>query len=63
MSSIWDMVVGHDEAVAMLKDAVDCGPGHPRLAVHRPPRDRPSSTRRARVFAAALNCPAGGDGT
>jgi DNA polymerase-3 subunit delta' len=61
MSSIWDLVVGHDEAVAMLKEAV-AG----RRVTHAwlftgPPGIGKLHT--ARVFAAALNCPAGGDGT
>src|SRR4029453_2061228 len=59
--SIWDSVVGHDEAVAMLKEAVA-----PERVTHAwlftgPPGIGKLHT--ARVFAAALNCPAGGDGT
>jgi DNA polymerase III subunit delta' len=61
MASIWDQVVGHDEEVAVLREAVASGrvvhawlfagpPGVGKLHV-------------ARVFAAALNCPNGGDGT
>ena len=59
--SVWDGVVGHAEAVATLREAVASGrvthawlftgpPGIGKLYV-------------ARVFAAALNCPAGGDGS
>jgi DNA polymerase-3 subunit delta' len=61
MTSVWDQVVGHEEEVAVLREAVDSGrvihawlfigpPGVGKLHV-------------ARVFAAALNCPSGGDGT
>jgi DNA polymerase III subunit delta' len=60
-SSVWDGVVGHAAAVAALREAVESGrvthawlfagpPGTGKLYV-------------ARVFAAALNCPAGGDGS
>jgi DNA polymerase III subunit delta' len=61
MSSIWDMVVGHDEAVAMLKDAVAGGRVTHAWLFTGPPGIGKLHT--ARVFAAALNCPAGGDGT
>jgi DNA polymerase III subunit delta' len=61
MASVWDQVVGHEEEIAVLREAVDSGrvihawlfigpPGVGKLHV-------------ARVFAAALNCPSGGDGT
>ena len=61
MSSIWDMVVGHDEAGARLKDAVAGG-----RVTHAWLFTGPAGIGKlhtARVFAAALNCPAGGDGT
>ncbi len=61
MPSVWDQVVGHAEEVAALREALASDrvihawlfagpPGVGKLHV-------------ARVFAAALNCPAGGDGT
>jgi DNA polymerase-3 subunit delta' len=59
--SIWDSVVGHDEAVAMLKDAVAGGRVTHAWLFTGPPGIGKLHT--ARVFAAALNCPAGGDGT
>ncbi|HEV3503932.1 MAG TPA: DNA polymerase III subunit delta' [Actinomycetes bacterium] len=61
MSSIWDMVVGHDEAVAMLKEAVASERVTHAWLFTGPPGIGKLHT--ARVFAAALNCPAGGDGT
>jgi DNA polymerase-3 subunit delta' len=59
--SIWDMVVGHDEAVAMLKEVVAGGRVTHAWLFTGPPGIGKLHT--ARVFAAALNCPAGGDGT
>jgi DNA polymerase-3 subunit delta' len=59
--SIWDSVVGHDEAVAMLKEAVAGGRVTHAWLFTGPPGIGKLHT--ARVFAAALNCPAGGDGT
>ena len=61
MSSIWDLVVGHDEAVAMLKEAVAAERVTHAWLFTGPPGIGKLHT--ARVFAAALNCPAGGDGT
>ena len=60
-TSIWDTVVGHDEAVAMLKDAVAGDRVTHAWLFTGPPGIGKLHT--ARVFAAALNCPAGGDGT
>ena len=59
--SIWDMVVGHDEAVAMLKEAVASERVTHAWLFTGPPGIGKLHT--ARVFAAALNCPSGGDGT
>jgi DNA polymerase III delta' subunit len=59
--SIWDMVVGHDEAVAMLKEVVAGERVTHAWLFTGPPGIGKLHT--ARVFAAALNCPAGGDGT
>jgi DNA polymerase-3 subunit delta' len=59
--SIWDLVVGHDEAVAMLKEAVAGERVTHAWLFTGPPGIGKLHT--ARVFAAALNCPAGGDGT
>jgi DNA polymerase III subunit delta' len=59
--SIWDMVVGHDEAVAVLKEAVAGERVTHAWLFTGPPGIGKLHT--ARVFAAALNCPAGGDGT
>jgi DNA polymerase III subunit delta' len=61
MSSIWDMVVGHDEAVSMLKEAVASERVTHAWLFTGPPGIGKLHT--ARVFAAALNCPDGGDGT
>jgi DNA polymerase III subunit delta' len=61
MSSIWDLVAGHDEAVAMLKEAVASERVAHAWLFTGPPGIGKLHT--ARVFAAALNCPAGGDGT
>jgi DNA polymerase III subunit delta' len=58
---IWDMVVGHDEAVAVLEEAVAGGRVTHAWLFTGPPGIGKLHT--ARVFAAALNCPAGGDGT
>jgi DNA polymerase III subunit delta' len=58
---IWDMVVGHDEAVAMLEEAVAGDRVAHAWLFTGPPGIGKLHT--ARVFAAALNCPAGGDGT
>ena len=60
-TSIWDTVVGHDEAVAMLKEAVAGDRVTHAWLFTGPPGIGKLHT--ARVFAAALNCPAGGDGT
>jgi DNA polymerase-3 subunit delta' len=59
--SIWDLVVGHDEAVATLKEAVAGDRVTHAWLFTGPPGIGKLHT--ARVFAAALNCPAGGDGT
>jgi DNA polymerase III subunit delta' len=59
--SIWDLVVGHDEAVAVLKEAVASERVIHAWLFTGPPGIGKLHT--ARVFAAALNCPAGGDGT
>jgi DNA polymerase-3 subunit delta' len=60
-TSIWEMVVGHDEAVAVLKEVVASERvTHAWLFVGPPGIGK---LHTARVFAAALNCPAGGDGT
>ncbi len=59
--SIWDQVVGHDDAVAVLRDAVESGRVvHAWLFVGPPGVGK---LHAARVFAAALNCPNGGDGS
>jgi DNA polymerase III subunit delta' len=60
-ASVWDLVVGHDEAVAMLKEAVVGQRVTHAWLFTGPPGIGKLHT--ARVFAAALNCPAGGDGT
>jgi DNA polymerase-3 subunit delta' len=61
MASVWDRVVGHTEPVALLRDAVmGDRVGHAWLFTG------PGGVGKvhvAQVFAAALNCPAGGDGT
>jgi DNA polymerase III subunit delta' len=59
--SIWELVVGHDEAVAVLKEAVAAERVTHAWLFTGPPGIGKLHT--ARVFAAALNCPAGGDGT
>jgi DNA polymerase-3 subunit delta' len=58
---IWELVVGHDEAVAMLEEAVAGARVTHAWLFTGPPGIGKLHT--ARVFAAALNCPAGGDGT
>ncbi|HZD02279.1 MAG TPA: DNA polymerase III subunit delta' [Actinomycetes bacterium] len=61
MASIWNQVVGHADAVAVLRDAVSSGRvAHAWLFVGPPGVGK---LHAARVFAAALNCPSGGDGT
>jgi DNA polymerase-3 subunit delta' len=58
---IWELVVGHDEAVEMLEEAVAAERVTHAWLFTGPPGIGKLHT--ARVFAAALNCPAGGDGT
>ena len=60
-ASVWDLVVGHAEQVAILREAVDSGRVVHAWLFTGPPGIGKLHT--ARVFAAALNCPAGGDGT
>jgi DNA polymerase-3 subunit delta' len=61
MASLWDQVVGHAEPVAVLRDAVSSGRvAHAWLFVGPPGVGK---LHAARVFAAALNCPNGGDGS
>ncbi|HZD37527.1 MAG TPA: DNA polymerase III subunit delta', partial [Actinomycetes bacterium] len=61
MPGVWDEVVGHDDEVAVLRDAVESSRiAHAWLFVGPPGVGK---LQAARVFAAALNCPAGGDGT
>jgi DNA polymerase-3 subunit delta' len=60
-ASVWDLVVGHAEQVAILREAVDSGRVIHAWLFTGPPGIGKLHT--ARVFAAALNCPAGGDGT
>jgi DNA polymerase III subunit delta' len=59
--SVWDRVVGHGEAVAALREAVESGRVTHAWLFAGPPGI--GKLHVARVFAAALNCPAGGDGT
>ena len=59
--SVWDEIVGHPEAVATLREAVDGGRvTHAWLFTGSPGVGK---VYVARVFAAALNCPDGGDGS
>jgi DNA polymerase-3 subunit delta' len=59
--SVWDEVVGHSDAVAVLREAVRSD-----RVTHAWLFAGPTGVGKvhvARAFAAALNCPAGGDGT
>jgi DNA polymerase-3 subunit delta' len=58
---VWDLVVGHDEQVTALREAVAGDRVTHAWLFTGPPGIGKLHT--ARVFAAALNCPAGGDGT
>jgi DNA polymerase-3 subunit delta' len=58
---VWDLVVGHDEQVTALREAVATDRVTHAWLFTGPPGIGKLHT--ARVFAAALNCPAGGDGT
>jgi DNA polymerase III subunit delta' len=61
MASVWDQVVGHTEEVAVLRGALESDRVvHAWLFVGPPGVGK---LHTARVFAAALNCPSGGDGT
>ncbi|HEX6676090.1 MAG TPA: DNA polymerase III subunit delta' [Actinomycetes bacterium] len=59
--SVWDEVVGHPEAVGILREAVESGRVTHAWLFAGPPGI--GKVHVARVFAAALNCPDGGDGT
>jgi DNA polymerase-3 subunit delta' len=59
--SVWDLVVGHDEQVTALREAIAGDRVTHAWLFTGPPGIGKLHT--ARVFAAALNCPAGGDGT
>ncbi len=59
--SVWDQVAGHAAAVAALREAVSSDRvAHAWLFLGPPGVGK---LHVAKVFAAALNCPAGGDGT
>jgi DNA polymerase-3 subunit delta' len=60
-ASVWDLVVGHDEQVTALRAAVASDRVTHAWLFTGPPGIGKLHT--ARVFAAALNCPSGGDGT
>ena len=59
--SVWDLVVGHDEQVTALREAIAGDRVTHAWLFTGPPGIGKLHT--ARVFAAALNCPSGGDGT
>ena len=59
--SVWDEVVGHPEAVAVLREALQSDRVTHAWLFAGPPGI--GKVHVARAFAAALNCPAGGDGT
>ena len=59
--SVWELVVGHDEQVTALREAVAGDRVTHAWLFTGPPGIGKLHT--ARVFAAALNCPSGGDGT
>jgi DNA polymerase III subunit delta' len=59
--SVWDEIVGHPEAVATLREAVEGGRVTHAWLFTGPPGV--GKVFVARVFAAALNCPDGGDGS
>jgi DNA polymerase-3 subunit delta' len=61
MPTVWDQIVGHPEAVADLRDAVESDRVAHAWLFAGPPGV--GKLHAARVFAAALNCPNGGDGT
>jgi DNA polymerase III subunit delta' len=59
--SVWELVVGHDEQVTALREAVAGDRVTHAWLFTGPPGIGKLHT--ARVFAAGLNCPSGGDGT